>query len=304
MENFKRVLRFGLQNYLRNGWLSLATTFILAMTLFIVAVFSLQTYVIKTTTKSIEDKLDMSIYMNDAPSEESVLGLVAEVRAYPEVKHVEYLDKHRVIEEWKKLQVADSIKEHVNEQNNPLPRTIKVQATDPALLDSIADKINVSTLSGELRMSYRDNRPVIQHLIAQSKKTTKNGIIVSSIFIVIAIVFVYNTIRIIIRFRQDEIAIMKLVGATDSFVRGPFMVEGVLYGVFAGLITLVALFFYLQNGLSESTSVVTSPDSLVAEGLFQFFSDNIVMLGGGLIGLAVILAVLCSSISVHYHLKR
>lgn len=303
-EATRRVVRFGVQNYWRNGWLSLAATLMMAMTLFIVSVFALQAYVIKITTKSIQDKLDMSIYVSDTPSEDAVAKLVSDLKATSEVKEVIYLDKSKVMSEWQKLQVDQSIKDQVNNDNNPLPRTIKVKVNDPTFLDAVADKVNASDLSPELRMSYRDNRPVIQHLITQAKRTTRNGIIVSTIFIIIAIVFVYNTIRIIIRFRQDEISVMKLVGATDSFVRGPFMVEGALYGIVAGLITLVALYLYLQNGLSESSSVITSPDTLVADQVFQFFSAHLFVIGGGLIVAAVALAMLCSTISVHHHLKR
>lgn len=303
-EATRRVIRFGVQNYWRNGWLSLAATLMMAMTLFIVSVFALQAYVIKITTQSIQDKLDMSIYVTDIPSEEAVATFVTDLRSSSEVKEVIYLDKTKVMEEWRKLQVEQSIKDQVSNENNPLPRTIKVKVNDPTFLDSVAEKVTASELSSEMRMSYRDNRPVIQHLITQAKRTTRNGIIVSTIFILIAIVFVYNTIRIIIRFRQDEISVMKLVGATDSFVRGPFMVEGALYGIVAGLITLVALYLYLQNGLSESSSVITSPDTLVADQLFQFFNAHLFAIGGGLITAAVTLAMLCSTISVHHHLKR
>ncbi|HEY1074733.1 MAG TPA: permease-like cell division protein FtsX, partial [Patescibacteria group bacterium] len=123
-EATRRVVRFGVQNYWRNGWLSLAATLMMAMTLFIVSVFALQAYVIKITTKSIQDKLDMSIYVSDTPSEDAVAKLVSDLKATSEVKEVIYLDKSKVMSEWQKLQVDQSIKDQVNNDNNPLPRTI------------------------------------------------------------------------------------------------------------------------------------------------------------------------------------
>lgn len=299
-----RVFRFGMQNYLRNGWLSLAATLVVAMTLFIVSFFTLQAYVTKTTTEQIGEKLDMSIYINDGPSEEEVAAFVNEVKAYPEVRELTYLNKQQVIEEWNKLLVDQRIKEQVSSDNNPLPRTIKLKANDPELLDIVERRISESTFSSNIQdISFRNNRPVVEKFVTQSKKATKNGVIVSGIFIAIAILFVYNTIRIIIRFRDEEISIMKLVGATDSFVRGPFMVEGSLYGLIAGLIALVALYLYLQNGLTETAAVV-NPDSYMAQQVFTFFQANLFPIGAALIGAAILLSIFCSWISVHHHLKR
>lgn len=304
-ETFRRLLRFGLNNYIRNGWLSVAATLVVALTLFIVSVFVLQSYVIKSTTKAIEDKLDMAIYINDTPSEEAVGTFITEIKALPEVKELVYLNKQQVMEEWNKLHVDQKIKSQVNSQNNPLPRTIKVKANDPTQLDRIAEHVNKSSFASNIRnMSYRNNRPVIQQLVEQSRKTVRNGIIVSTIFVLIAVAFVYNTIRIIIRFRHEEISIMKLVGATDSFIRGPFIVEGTLYGVAAGVISLVALYFYLQNGLSESSATIASPDAVMAGELFALFQSNIIGIGAILISVAIVLAIFCSWISVQQNLKR
>jgi cell division transport system permease protein len=306
-ETARRVVRFGVQNYLRNGWLSIAATLMVAMTLFIVSIFALQAYMIKSTTQTIQDKLDMAIYITDSPSEEAVVAFVDDIKAYPEVREVTYLDKTQVVEEWNKLNVDQKIKNQVNTENNPLPRTIKLKAHNPESLDVIAEKITASKFTEEKyirNISYRNNRPIIQQLVAQSNKVTKNGIIVGAIFTLIAVVFIYNTIKIIIRFRNDEIAIMKLVGATDSFVRGPFIIEGALYGLVAGIITLVALYFYLQNGLSESISAIGNPDTHMAQNVFHVFQANILAIAGTLIASAVLLSVSCSWLSVRHHLKR
>lgn len=304
-ETIKRISHFGFQNYLRNGWLSLAATFVVAMTLFIISFFLLQTYTIRSTTESVANKLDMSIYINDTPSEEDVATFIAQIKTYPEVKEVTYLNKSQVMDEWNKLHVDEKIKSQVNEQNNPLPRTIKVKAYDPEQLQAIVDNVNKTAFEPNIQnISYRNNRPIIQRLAAQSKQTTRKGIIVSTIFVLITIVFVYNTIRIIIRFRQDEISIMKLVGATDAFVHGPFLVEGALYGVVAGVLTFVALYFYLQNGLSDNAAIIGTGDSSLAEGVFQLFRLHGAIIAGLLSATGVFLAVACSWISVRLHLKH
>jgi cell division transport system permease protein len=305
-ETARRVLRFGIQNYLRNGWLSIAATLMMTMTLFVVSVFMLQTYVIKKTTLSIQEKLDMAIYLTDTPSEEEVATFLNEIKAYPEVKEVTYLNKDLVILEWNKLHVDEKIKNQVNAENNPLPRTVKLKAHNPESLDAVADKINGSKFSEQKfirNVSYRNNRPIIQQLIAQSKKVKRNGFIVSIIFGIVAVVFIYNTIRIIVRFREDEISIMKLVGATDSFVRGPFLIEGMLYGILSGLFTALALYFYLQNGLSESVSSIANPDTLISQEVFTVFKSNLSLITLSLVGSAVFLSLTCSWLSLRHHLK-
>lgn len=306
-ETLGRIINYGMKNYVRNGWLSVAATLMVAMTLFIVSVFALNAYATKQATQSIESKLDMAIYITDKPSEEVVVAFVNDVKAYPEVSQLQYLDKAQVIAEFQKSDFQDAIKQQVNIENNPLPRTIKVKAHDPMQFDAIDQRIKESAFAKDANirsLSYGKNRTLIQGLISQSQKINRNGLIVGSIFTVIAVLFIYNTVRLIIRFRNDEISIMKLVGATNTYVRGPFIVEGALYGLVAGIVTLIALYFYLQNGLPEGASLAATPNTEIARTVYRFFMDNIYLIGLSLIGSAVFLSVLCTGISVQYHLKK
>jgi cell division transport system permease protein len=301
-ETARRIFRFGLINYIRNGWLSLATTVILVLTLFIAATSGLRAYDTHLTANSVKDKLDMSIYVKDDPKEEDVAGFVAKLKVFPEVREVVYLDKAKVLEEWNKFRVSPIIKGQVSDSNNPLPRTIKIKAHDPKDLETIFNRINEDTFAQHIsRISYGDNRPIIQGLADQSKQNIRNGLIVTAIFVVIAILFVYNTIRLVIRFRQDEIAVMKLVGASDSFVRGPFIVEGALYGLIAGVITLPLVYYYLQKGLAQNNQLadVSTPTQLL-----DLFIAHLPLLSISVIGGAMVLTILCSWISVHQHLRR
>jgi cell division protein FtsX len=94
------------------------------------------------------------------------------------------------------------------------------------------------------------------------------------------------------------------VGATDSFVRGPFIIEGGLYGLVAGILTLIALYFYLRNGLSESATSIGNPNTLISQELFQLFQDNIVLIAAALISSAMLVSILCSWASLQRHLKH
>ncbi len=301
-ETYRRIFRFGFINYIRNGWLSLATTVILVLTFFIAATSGLRAYDTHLTANSVKDKLDMSIYVKDDPKEEDVVAFITKLKLYPEVREIVYLDKAKVREEWNKFRVSPIIKGQVSEDNNPLPRTIKIKAHDPKDLEAIFNRINEDSFAPQIsRISYGDNRPIIQGLAEQAKQNIRNGLTVTAIFVVIAILFVYNTIRLVIRFRQDEISVMKLVGASDSFVRGPFIVEGALYGLIAGVITLPLIYYYLRKGLAQNNQLadVTSPSQLL-----DLFVAHLPLISLSVIGGAVVLAILCSWISVHQHLKR
>lgn len=305
METLRRVIRLGVQDYWRNSWLSFSASVVVGVTLFIVAIFMLQASVIKQTTSSIQDKLDMAIYLSDGPSEEDVATFVQEVKVLPGVREIVYLNKEQVMAEWQGLNVDDRIKSQVTAQNNPLPRTIKVKTTDPAELDSVAATVGGLPFKEHIRnVSYRNNGPVIQSLNAQAKQSVRNGIVIGSIFGVIAIMFLYHTIRVMLKFRSDEIGVMKLVGATDAFVLGPFLVEGVLHGLLGGLIAFFGLWIYVTNGLSGGSTVLSGTSGLVSQGLADSFMAHRMAALAGLLGVGVIISLLCVWLSLRRHLIK
>lgn len=304
IESFRRIIRFGLQNYWRNNWLSLASTFVVGITLFIICVFALQVVVIRSTTESIENRLDVSVYLEDDLTEENTQAFILEIKKMSQVKEVVYLTKPDVLGEWQKLNLDPRIKDKVTAEDNPLPRTIKIKANDPTQLESLVEQINKSDYVASIHdISYRNNRPVIDQLISQSQKTMRNGVTLSVIFFIISIAFVYNTFRIVIKFRQDEIAVMRLVGATNSFILGPYLVEGALYGFFGGILACVGLYFFVQNGLTEGISALGTPSDVISTQLAELFTELRVWLFVAVISVAMIIALLCSWISVRHHTK-
>lgn len=300
----RRLAQFGWKNFWRNSWLSVATIVTLVVTLFTISVFALQTYVIRSQTNILKDKLDMSVYVADGPSDADVQGFANTIKQYPNVSKVEFLDKNAVLQAWNQLQADSKIKDLVTPDNNPLPRTIKIKATDPSYLGAIADKINKSSFAPNVKkISYQDNSAVIQQLTNDAKKSTKDGIILGVIFLLISILVVYNTIRLIIHFRQEEIGIMKLVGANNWFVRGPFYVEGIFYGIFAGLLTVPALYFFLKNNLTAPSTFIGSSQSYVNDQLFSYYQAHLWVIALVLAAAAAVIAVVCTGLSLRRHLK-
>lgn len=304
IESLRRIVRFGFQNYWRKGWLSLAATLVVALTLFIISVFTLQVVVIRSTIKSIENRLDISIYLDDDLSQESTDQFIAQIKSMSQVKEVEFLDKAAVLTEWQKLNLDSRIKEKVTQDDNPLPRTIKIKTNDPTQLEGLVAEINRTKFVGSIHdISYRNNRPVIEQLISQSQKTMRNGVTLGVIFFIISIAFVYNTFRIVIQFRQDEIAVMRLVGATHSFILGPYLVEGTLYGLLGGGAACIAIYFFVQNGLTEGVSALGTPSDVISTELANLFIRLRVWLFSGVVVSAVIISLLCSWFSVRRYIN-
>lgn len=299
-ESARRIVRMGVVDWWRNGTLSLSATAIVGVTLFIVAVFTLQVIATRATARAIQNKLDMAVYLSDGPSEDEVSAFVGFVRAVPGVKTVAYLNKDEVMAEWQGLSIDERIKSQVTSQNNPLPRTIKIKTDDPNQLDTVAAAISGSAFAPNIRnLSYRNNRPVIQTLNDKAKTSVRNGGIVSGLFGLISILFLYHTIRLMIHFRADEIRVMKLVGATNAFVSGPLLIEGILYGLFGGLLAFGALWLYIRNGLTAPTA----GDALVGQAIGAYVAARWPSIAGELVGLGVMGAAISVWLSLGRHLK-
>lgn len=300
----RRLMVFGWKDFWRNSWLSIATVLTLVVTLFTISVFGMQSYIISQEAANLRQKLDMSVYLTDAPSEDDITADVTQIKKLPDVATVQYLNKQQVLDEWNKLQANSKIKDLVSPENNPLPRTIKIKADDPAKLGNIADAIQKSSFgSTVLKISYQDTNSVITQLNDQAQKTSRNGIILGIIFLLVSMLVVLNTIRLVIHFRDEEIGIMKLVGASRAFVRGPFYVESLLYGLFSGLLTSPIIYFYLRNGLTETTSLVANTTDYVTSDLFNYYQAHWPLITLFLIVASSLIALLCTAISLRRYLR-
>lgn len=300
----RRLMVFGWKDFWRNSWLSIATVLTLVVTLFTISVFGMQSYIISQEAANLRQKLDMSVYLTDAPSEDDITADLTQIKKLPDVATVQYLNKQQVLDEWNKLQANSKIKDLVSPENNPLPRTIKIKADDPAKLGNIADAIQKGSFgSTVLKISYQDTNSVITQLNDQAQKTSRNGIILGIIFLLVSMLVVLNTIRLVIHFRDEEIGIMKLVGASRAFVRGPFYVESLLYGLFSGLLTSPIIYFYLRNGLTETTSLVANTTDYVTSDLFNYYQAQWPLITLFLIVASSLIALLCTAISLRRYLR-
>lgn len=300
--NFLRILKYGLLNFWRNPWLSLATTLIFSIALLILSIFFFLTISTQVVIKAIEEKMDLTVYFKDEAKEEQILELKSILEQFPQVRSARYISKEEAYVIWQKIPASERIKQLVTPEKNPLPRSLQVKVTKPEDLEYISNFLSSKKWQGIIReagISYQQNKLIVQRLNSIVKFIKKVGTVISLLFLIISFLVMLNTIRLTIFARKEEIEIQRLVGATDVFIEGPFLIEGILYGLLATAISTLISYF-LINLISPMIKTYLGE---VSFNLKQFFLSNL-----GLIVLAqfftgTILGGLCSLLSVRRYLK-
>lgn len=298
-----RVIRLGLVNFQRNGWLSIASTIVMTITIFIIGVFITQSAVISNTVAGIEEKLDLSIYFEDEVVEDDILKIRETLANRADVKSVEYISKEKALAIWRERPTNEKIKGLVSEEDNPLPRSLSVIANSPDRLSKIADLFSADEYKDSVRrVSYTDNAGAIENLVSSSAAVKRNGFVLSGIFILLSFILIFNTTKIIILSRKDEIEIMRLVGSTESFVRLPFLIEAILFGTFGVLLALPALYLFLKYDLASSNPLL-SITKFLAPDMLDYFLSNLIWISPLLLLVGISLSVSMSYFAVRKYVR-
>ncbi|HSX01330.1 MAG TPA: permease-like cell division protein FtsX [Candidatus Saccharimonas sp.] len=255
MLQFWRIIHAGSRNFMRNMWLSTAATAVMVVTLTIVLVSFISNSALTSTIKGVTDKIDVSIYLKDGITQDQLDGFTTALRTDPNVASVSFKSKADALADYRSQHAGDQkLLQAVSDTDNPLPASLQVKAKDPKHLDSIIAIASRPAYQGltdpTAPPSYSGNRKTtIDRIVSFSNFFRNTGLVLSVLFMIISTLIIFNTIRMAIFTRRDEIEIMKLVGATKWFIRGPFLIEAALYGMIAALIaTLLAYSLVLGAG--------------------------------------------------------
>lgn len=240
MISFLRTIRFAVQSFWRNLWLSLVTIFILTLTMLSLSLVAGVNAITNQALSILQDKVNIDLFFTPGIEEQAILGYQTELEAYSEVDEVVYVSQAEALKAFLLEHAGDpTIQSSIESLNsNPFPASLIIKAHDLDQYDSLITKIEQSEMNQHVQSKdFADNRDIINSINSLIKKISQIGITVSGIFILISIIMIFNTIRIAIYAHKDELNIMKLVGATNWFIRGPFLMESILYGIIAALIT-------------------------------------------------------------------
>jgi cell division transport system permease protein len=301
----RRIIRAGFINFWRNALVSLSAIFVMTVALFVVGSTMLSSVFLDSALEEIKGKVDVNIYFNPDVAEEDIYSMKTTLEALPEVKSVEYVSREKAIDNFKARHGNDYLMTQALEElvDNPLGAILNIRAKDTSQYEAIAKHIKTEQEAAGpganlvYNVNYSKNKVVIDKLTAITKGVERVSFAMLLAFVGIAIVITFNTIRLAIYVSREEIAVMRLVGANNSFVRGPFIIEGMMYGMVASIIA-TSLFYPVTLWLKNSTE-----NFYGGIDLFEYYINNlneiftILLLGG------VILGAISSFLAVRRYLK-
>ncbi len=296
----KRITTSGAKSFVRGGSVTVATVLIMTVTLGIIGLLIFLSAILNSTLETLKDKVDVNVYFVTTASESDIQDLIAKVKKLPQVADVVYTNRAEALTAFRERHATDQLTLQALDElgENPLDASIAIRAKDPSQYEAVVSflgsdpALSAGSTSIIDRINYYQNKTVIDRLSGAMRTTENVGLIVALLFAIASTVIALATIRLAIYSSRDEITVMRLVGASDAYIRGPFIVAGVMAGLIAALITLLVLFpstWYAGTGLESW---------LAGFNLFTYYTSHFAMVflilvlsGIGLGGFASWLAV-------------
>lgn len=257
---FGRIIRTGMVNFVRNLWLAIAAMAIMIVTLTIILFSLIVNATFSNTVAQITDKIDVSIYLKDSVTTEQANGLVRQLRALPSVKQVTYLNKQQALAAYERQNAGNqSLLQAITETDNPLPATIRIKPVDLNQINQIrafVDKPQIAAMQSDPASDSGDRREAINKITHATNILRRAGVIAVLVFATISVLIIFNTIQMAIFNRRDELQIMRLLGASTGYIRGPFVVESIIYGLLSAIISvlLINAVFITASSSLQATS--------------------------------------------------
>lgn len=296
----KRIIRSGFIGFWRNAYVSIASIFVMSIALFVIGTALFVDQLLMASLQNIQSRVDINVYFTtDAPTEQ-VLSLQGQLEELPEVAGVSYTSREQALAQYRERNrnEAAAIQALEELEENPLGASLAVQAVDTAQYESIAQYLEGQEQHAGIidAVNFADNREAIDRLTGIIAAVENATFVVMLILIVAAILITFNTIRLAIYTTRDEIAVMRLVGASNTYIRGPFMLQGVMYGVIAGLVALLVL-YPMSLWLSPKT------ESFFEFNLYEYFISDLYVIAAVVIGIGVVIGLISSVFAVARYLR-
>ena len=305
LTSFRRVFVGGTKNFIRGGAVSVATVIIMTVTLMIIGFLIFLSALLSFTLTQIRDKVDVSVYFTTSAAEGDILNLKDKLTQLSSVASVTYTSRDQALQDFRQRHANDQLTLNaLNELgDNPLGASLSIKATNPTQYQGIVNFISSDTdlqsagTSIIDHINYYENKDVIDRLTAAIHATERAGLIIVIIFAIASTIIAIATVRLAIYSSRDEIAVMRLVGASNAYVRGPFLVAGVIAGVLSSLLALL-LFAPVTWYLGTNYSAW-----LAGFNVFAYYTSHFLLLVLALVGAGVLLGGFASYLAVRRYLK-
>lgn len=305
MVTLRRIIRTGCINFVRNSWLSIAAIAIMVITLTIVLFSIIANATFTNTVQQITDRIDVSVYLKDTVNKEQTDKLLDQIKQLDNTKSLAYVSKEDALVAYKRQNANNlDLMLAISQTDNPLPATIKIKPKDPNKigdLKTFLEKPDIKALQSDETSYSGDRKAAVDKITNATAFLRKAGAVSVLIFAIISMLIIFNTIQMAIFNRRDEITIMRLLGANTLFIRGPFVVESILYGVFSAIISVILL-----NSLfvvSSSTLQASSLGLLDINYANQYFGKHFWIFLALQLGIGMFIGATSSVVATHRYLK-
>lgn len=239
---FARILKYGFHNFIRNGWLSVATVAVMLLALLVFHGMIIFKHMTDIAVATIQDKIDISVYFKSGTAEDDILKIQRSLEGMAMIKSAEYVSQEDALVAFKEKHKSNEvIAAALNELGgNPLLAALNVKAKDASDYSKIASYFDGGDAASLIeKVTYTQNQVVIDRLARIIDVVENAGLALAIVLSLVAGLVTFNTVRLGIYSNREELGIMRLVGATNKFIRGPYVVNGVLYGVIAAAASIL-----------------------------------------------------------------
>jgi cell division transport system permease protein len=303
--HIKRIIKSGFFSFFRNGFVSLSSVAVMVVTLSVIGFVVFFSAMLNMSLDHIRDKVDINVYFVKEALSEDVLAIKTQLETLSEVRSVEYVSAEDELKSFRERHQNDQFTLQALEElgENPLGAKINIKAQEPQQYEGIARFLESDALlskSGTVivdTINYEKNKDAIDKLINIIDSANRLGLFFTLVLIIISILITFNTIRLVIFISKEEISVMRLVGASTFYIRGPFIVSGIMYGFIAGLLTLV-LFYPVTLWLGGLTE-----EFFVGLNVFEYYITNFPQIFLIVVGAGVVIGAVSSYLAVRRYLR-
>ena len=301
----ERIVKNGFVNFGRNIWLAIAAIAMMGITLTILLFAVVANATFSHTISDITSHIDVSVYLKDDVTDRQRANLIENLKNIENVQAVAFISKEQALKNYRAQNINNKeLQAAISETDNPLPASLVISPKDPNKLETIKeylDKPEIENLQSDPTSYSGDRKAAIDKIAKATDFFRQAGIVGIAVFIIISMLIIFNTIRMTIFNRRDELVIMRLLGATPGYIRGPFIVETMLYGVVAAAISLAicgALF-----AVASSTLQASALGLLDIKFSGEYFRNNLWLILTTQILAGIIIGAASSAIAARRYLK-
>lgn len=283
---FERIVKTGAINFIRNISLSVAATAVMVVTLTIILFSVIANATFSNTISQITDRIDISVYLKDSVTEDQRNQLIERLKDLENVRSIEYVSKEEALEDYQRANQENlELQQAISQTDNPLPATLQIKPHDPVRIEEIRtvleDPENKELQSDETSYSG-DRKEAIDKITNATSFFTRAVVVGIIVFAIISMLIIFNTIQMAIFNRRDELTIMRLLGASTWYIKGPFIVETVIYGIVSAIVSLslVNMLFAVQAQAFDANSLglldIKYANQYFADHFFLFLAMQLV----------------------------